>query len=185
MTNFLCAECFGKCARCGQPAKLASHKGNYRTLCAPCQGTANKRDACITCGEPRGESSHPSYCRLCYNALQRISAKKLKEANPERIRRRNRAQVLRKHHITQESWDKLLAEQGGVCAVCKTDAPRGRGECFNIDHDHTCCPGPFSCGSCIRGLLCVSCNTAIGHAGDDPARLRAMAGYLEMALGYG
>ena len=36
-----------------------------------------------------------------------------------------------------------------------------------------------SCGKCIRGLLCKSCNHALGYMKDNPDVLRAAADYVE------
>lgn len=73
-------------------------------------------------------------------------------------------------------YDALLAAQGGGCAGCYRP-PLGRR--LAVDHDHTCCPGPRSCGKCVRGLLCDPCNRAIGLLLDDPARMRRLAQYVE------
>jgi hypothetical protein len=40
-----------------------------------------------------------------------------------------------------------------------------------VDHDH-------KTGK-VRGILCHKCNIALGLIGDDPARARALANYLE------
>lgn len=84
-----------------------------------------------------------------------------------------------KFGLTSETFDELLAAQGGRCAVCGTDDPKGnRVSTWTVDHDHTCCPGKRSCGRCVRGLLCNRCNRAVGLLGDDPAALAAAAAYL-------
>lgn len=91
--------------------------------------------------------------------------------------RTQRKQSLR-HGITEDRYLELLARQGGKCAICKTTEPGGRGR-WCIDHDHGCCPtGDGSCGQCIRGILCASCNTGLGMFKDNPDALRAAIRYL-------
>lgn len=82
--------------------------------------------------------------------------------------------VYRKYGLTREAYDAILDEQGGVCAICLEP-----GDTWHVDHDHSCCPGQKSCGNCVRGLLHLQCNTALGLLKDDPERLRRAASYLE------
>lgn len=110
-------------------------------------------------------------------------------ANPERARELQRkgyernADVIRaralaahykvKYGITIQDRDRMLDLQGGCCAVCQ-GTPMGRGQRLHVDHCHAT--------NVIRGLLCSNCNTMLGLAADDPARLRAAAAYLELHL---
>lgn len=65
-----------------------------------------------------------------------------------------------KYHITPERYLELLEAQEGVCAICKRPPGERR---LHVDHDHSCCPAASkSCGKCVRGLLCFSCNSKIG-----------------------
>jgi hypothetical protein len=73
-------------------------------------------------------------------------------------------------------YAELLAFQGGVCFICRRKPGLKRLAC---DHDHSCCPGPVSCGKCVRGLLCRSCNRdVLGHLKDDVAALQRAIDYL-------
>ncbi len=82
-------------------------------------------------------------------------------------------------------YDALLQAQGGYCFTCgKYTGNRGAGKRkLSVDHDHSCCPGPISCGKCIRGLVCAPCNTLIGQVGDSQGhaieRLQAYIDYLK------
>ena len=95
---------------------------------------------------------------------------------------RDRERKLRTSYgITTAQYDRLLEIQRGVCAICgfpPSGLTRG-GKRLVVDHDHACCPGPTSCGRCIRGLLCHSCNNGIGRMKDIPERLRRAAEYIE------
>ena len=64
--------------------------------------------------------------------------------------------------LTQEQFDRLLAAQQLACGMChKPFEGRQR---IHVDHNHACCQQKNrSCGKCIRGLLCHTCNIALGH----------------------
>lgn len=75
-------------------------------------------------------------------------------------------------------FDEMLSSQQNRCAICLTEF--GGGLTPHVDHDHSCCSqGARSCGKCVRGLLCGSCNLTLGHSGDNVDRLRRAAEYLE------
>jgi hypothetical protein len=89
--------------------------------------------------------------------------------------------VERTYGLTDEEYQRLYEHQGRRCAICRraqgvTDRP-DRQRRLAVDHDHTCCPGPTSCGRCVRGLLCSTCNDVMAHARDDRA-------YFERAIRY-
>lgn len=70
----------------------------------------------------------------------------------------------------------IYVAQGGRCAGCQRAT--GATKRLAVDHDHACCPGPTSCGACVRGLLCGPCNQLLGHFRDDPQTFLRLANYL-------
>jgi hypothetical protein len=88
----------------------------------------------------------------------------------------NRKRRLSLYGLSGTSFDELLTEQRGHCAICATEDPGPRG--WHIDHDHACCPGIGSCGACVRGLLCHRCNLMLGNAKDSIETLERAVKYL-------
>lgn len=84
--------------------------------------------------------------------------------------------VARTYGINPDAYTAILEAQGGTCAICQRAT--GATKRLAVDHDHTCCTGPTSCGKCVRGLLCSPCNRLLGHLRDDPTALRRAAAYL-------
>jgi len=82
---------------------------------------------------------------------------------------------LRKNYgVTLEWYKAKHAEQNGVCAICEreeTAVIHGRNISLAVDHCH-------DTGK-VRGLLCRSCNNAIGAFGHNPDLLFAAIAYLE------
>jgi hypothetical protein len=138
-----------RCSRCGQERPLEEF-------------TRNK-------SRPDGLSVQCKECRHIYY-----------RANQTRIRQvrltwqRNNRDVIRDHRekkrlLTPEQFSAALEKQGGVCAICRRPPAQDRLLC--IDHNH-------QTGQ-VRGLLCGSCNRAIGLLGDNLGRVLAAAEYLK------
>lgn len=98
--------------------------------------------------------------------------------------RRNRSHAKRieeVYSITIEQYWAIYEAQGGKCALCRRAT--GARKRLSVDHDHSCCNGPTSCGKCVRSLLCSPCNKYLGHMRDDPEYARRVIDYLEYPPG--
>jgi len=103
--------------------------------------------------------------------------KRWREANPQKAKESYRKGNLKKSYgLTLDQYKQMLQEHGGVCAICKQ--PNSNGKRLSVDHDHRCCEGKESCGKCVRGLLCDSCNKGIGILRDSPIVLFAAIEYI-------
>ena len=109
-----------------------------------------------------------SWCKECKRELRR------KSTTPQEMRK----ETLRKFGMTPQQYDRILEEQGGVCAVCKQPETRcssrsktGQIDRLAVDHDH-------ATGD-ARALLCHRCNVSLGMMDEDPEYIRALAEYAE------
>lgn len=126
-----------------------------------------------TCGTYSGYTIHIQKrippCDECKKASRDYQRNKRKQKvsdlgyDPRRFSR---------HKITKEFYEDLLSKYLGKCWICKDLAAT------NIDHDHNCCSGSYSCGKCVRGILCNNCNTAIGLLKDELSTLKSAIDYL-------
>lgn len=98
------------------------------------------------------------YCREC--------RRKLNHKNPNS---RWEAMLWNSYGMLPEIYFAKLKEQNGTCYICKEVCLSGNR--LSVDHcDDT---------KIIRGLLCRTCNAALGVFDHDPELLRRAADYLE------
>ncbi len=124
----------------------------------------NKK-VCDTCGENKLLSEFPParYGPKCFacraEATHNLSLKEVR-----------RFQMLpATYGIDRAYYEKQLAEQDGRCAICRLPPPPGKVLC--VDHCHMT--------GAVRGLLCNSCNTALGQFKDSIPSLQRAVDYLK------
>lgn len=127
---------------------------------------------CRKCGHSKplvemvsaGKDKWATLCKLCRKAHERA-----RYAASKAVVTNNRRKMLKsKWGMEPADFDRMLAEQGGACAVCS--GPTKAGHHYCIDHCHTT--------GKIRGLLCHDCNMGIGKLGDTAASVAKALAYL-------
>jgi len=173
------------CVSCGNPVPNEMH-WNRKTCSDECQYARNRLTNSWAYKARRAQViASPNVCVDCGGTFDRTEAKRQRKRCPgcwdrnrvSQAQRGNRDKKFRQHNISVAKYSLMLKNQDCRCAVCASSDPKGRGD-FHIDHDHACCPGSWSCGKCIRGLLCATCNSGLGMFGDDPVRLISAAFYI-------
>jgi hypothetical protein len=122
-----------------------------------------KTRKCKDCGEIKPhEEFHKNtsykdnirpYCIPCRRIRELKSYYKNKHKNPYDYEKDKDIKLKKAYGISFQEYKEMLHAQNGMCAICGT-TDTGKRKAFAVDHCHTC-------GE-IRGLLCGSCNTAIG-----------------------
>ena len=139
----------------------------------PPESKKERRARLMREAEARMLERNPGYKRNWYftNRDRLLAQRKAEyQADPGKYKARVRSY---KHRIKSAEIAALLVEQDYRCAICRVPFNETiRNLKSNIDHDHKT--------GHIRGILCRLCNTAIGHAQDDPSLLIKMANYLRM-----
>lgn len=76
----------------------------------------------------------------------------------EKVETRER-HLIRKYGVNLADYKAMLADQGGVCAICGRPENGEHYSVLHVDHCHTT--------GRVRGLLCRGCNHMLGHIKDD------------------
>lgn len=110
-------------------------------------------------GKPR------SYCKICQHEIN----SQWRKQNKEKVRDQNKKDQLKfklrhVYKITDYELEKLIQKANGRCMICEKQSA------LHIDHCHI--------SGQVRGLLCRSCNLAIGLLGDNTNTLKKCIDYL-------
>lgn len=141
------------------------------------------KDICSKCKSPNDSVKH-YWCKACkksYNKIrklnnrEKLNAQKLKWQTINQKARRY-GQVKSRHRMTVEHYERLLLEQGYVCAICKNPEKaktKTKGtKSLAIDHCHVT--------GKIRGLLCQKCNMSLGLLNENFDSILSMAKYVQI-----
>ncbi|GGM00969.1 recombination endonuclease VII [Streptomyces fumigatiscleroticus] len=112
---------------------------------------------CRTCGAVRPHSEWHRNATASDGLSTRRKACRAAEGRAGHLKRQ--------YGLTEAERDELIASRGGVCCICLS-APAAY-----VDHCH-------GTGR-VRGVLCFSCNAALGQLKDRPDVMRRAAAYVE------
>jgi hypothetical protein len=112
---------------------------------------------CRMCGEVKPHSEWHRNATASDGLSTRCKACRAVLARQDHLRRQ--------YGMTEAERDAMLAEQFGICCICLAASAE------HVDHDHET--------GRVRGVLCFSCNAALGQFKDQPGVIRRAAAYVE------
>lgn len=100
-----------------------------------------------------------TWCKECESKAAKERRKKELAENPDKRKFLDRVSNLKRMFgMSIEEYDKKLAQQNGVCAICGGTCVSGKR--LAVDHNHTT--------GKIRDLLCGNCNGGLGKFKENP-----------------
>lgn len=151
------------------------------------QSHALKRCNLCGCQKPLGDygldrtrrDGRNPRCKDCARPISRANAIAWNRRNPERMVNNH---LRRAFGIDLAEYERLLAAQGGVCAICrnpeKAHAKRqGISNRLSVDHDHVT--------GAVRGLLCRACNFGLAAFEENREHMANAMAYLSAHEGAG
>lgn len=141
--------------------KLQAQPDGLDYYCKECRNTnsiESQRNKSKKCSVPG--CTKPNYsrkmCRVHYERVRRHGS----------INRKANISVKRPYRLKEIGFkynidiDWYLSKIDGPCDICNEKPYQNA---LHVEHDHACCGGSGSCGKCVRGLVCASCNTHLRH----------------------
>ena len=176
-----------KLPACGQTFKSRKTRSGYQEYCSrDCWFRRTEyiiftgEKMCTSCKvllplksfnkQKHGAAKVMSKCRVCSSEYN---------FNYENKFKTRKTSTAKKYSLTLDEYVSLISGSCAVCGLKSNFKNYSTKVNLNIDHDHSCCPGDNSCGKCIRGVLCMDHNTALGKVHDNIDELKNMIAYLE------
>ncbi|KOX27792.1 endonuclease VII domain-containing protein [Streptomyces ardesiacus] len=171
-----------RCSRCGVTKPRAAFAANraardgLQGYCRPCVAAYHQARQLAKGKNVRPRVETPEghkYCRSCgetkpHSEWHRNASASDGLSTSCKVCRavKSRAGHLKRNYgLTEAERDQLIADQAGVCCICLA-APAA-----HVDHCHET--------GRVRGVLCFSCNAALGQFKDRPDAIRRAAAYVE------
>lgn len=98
----------------------------------------------------------------------------MKTVDKEKVKFEAKKRMLKhRYGLDYQTYQNMYDRQGGCCAICKEPKQLGGPKGLHVDY----CQGSKQ----VRGLLCISCNTALGKFKENIEFLEAAINYLKLS----
>lgn len=157
-----CKECYSELGR----KKYRLNEG--KRTCKVCNETKDIEMFKLLNLNAYSYNTYSFSCASCYDDYLEIIRQKQIEYNRNYNKSHRRKY---KYGLEHDDYLTMVEKQNGLCAICQ-EIPKRRG--LMVDHNHNT--------GTIRGLLCDTCNRAIGLLKDNFLILARASEYLKIYL---